>query len=111
MSRKVIILQGEALGRGDEQLGRILTANFLRVLGDSEQKPITIILWNAGVRLACEGSDVLDHLKRLEQQGVEILACTTCLEYLDLREKMVVGKPTTMAKSIASMMSAETITL
>ena len=111
MPQKVIIIQGESLGRGDERLGRILTANFLRVLGESPQKPVTIIMWNAGVRLACEGSDVLDNLKRLEQQGVEILACTTCLEYFDLKEKMVVGKPTTMAKSIASMMASETITL
>ena len=111
MSQKVIIIQGDVLGRGDERLGKILMANFLRLLGDSEKKPATIILWNAGVRLACEGSDVLDHLKRLEQQGVEILACTTCLEYFELKEKMAVGKPTTMSKSIASMMFADTVTL
>jgi len=111
MAPKTIIIQGESLGRGDETLGKILTANFLRVLGDSKEKPEAIILWNAGVRLACEGSEMLEHLKHLEQQGVKVLACTTCLEYYDLREKLVVGEPTTMVKSIAAMMSTETITL
>ena len=111
MSQKTVIIQGESLGRGDEQLGRILMANFLRLLGDSAKKPTTIILWNAGIRLACEGSDVLEHLKRLEQQGVEILACTTCLEYFELRDKMQVGKPTTMSKSIQAMMEIDVVTL
>ena len=54
------------------------------------------------VRLVCEGSKVLEHIKRLESQGVEILVCTTCLEYFDLLEKLAVGTPTTMMKSIQS---------
>jgi selenium metabolism protein YedF len=111
MSQKTVIIQGESLGRGDEQLGRILMANFLRLLAESGKKPATIILWNAGIRLACEGSDVLEHLKRLEKQGVEILACTTCLEYFELRDKILVGKPTTMSKSIAAMMETDVVTL
>ena len=110
MSQKTVIIQGESLGRGDEQLGRILMANFLRLLAESGKKPATIILWNAGIRLACEGSDVLEHLKRLEKQGVEILACTTCLEYFELRDKMLVGKPTTMSTSIQAMMETDVVT-
>jgi intracellular sulfur oxidation DsrE/DsrF family protein len=86
-------------------------ANFLRLLGESKEKPETILFWNTGVRLVCEGSSVLDHLKRLEAQGVTILACTTCLEYLDLDKKIVVGKPTTMMKSIQSMFSNDFVPL
>jgi cell division GTPase FtsZ len=59
----------------------------------------------------CEGSKVLEHLKRLDGQGVEILACTTCLEYLELTDKIKVGEPTTMAKSIQSMFSSDMICL
>ncbi len=51
------------------------------------------------------------HLKKLEEQGVEILACTTCLEFYDLVDKLKVGKPTTMVKSIQSMMNSEITTL
>jgi selenium metabolism protein YedF len=111
MAPKVIVIQGESLGRGDEQLGSLLMANFLRLLGESDKKPDSLIFWNSGVRLVCEGSQVLEHLKRLEQQRVELLACTTCLEYFDLKDKLVVGKPTTMAKSIISMMNYDVVGL
>lgn len=111
MSSKVILIQGETLGRGDERLGMLLMANFLRLLGESDKKPGSLIFWNSGVRLVCEGSQVLDHLRRLEQQGIELLACTTCLEYFDLKDKQVVGKPTTMMKTITSLMNCDIIGL
>jgi selenium metabolism protein YedF len=111
MTSKVIIIQGEGLGRGDEELGKMLTASFLRLLGESAAKPKTIIFMNAGVNLLTEESQVLNHLKNLAGQGVEILGCTTCLEYFDLLGKIKVGKPTTMIKTIDSMMSAEVICL
>ena len=111
MTKKVFLIQSEGLGRGEKRLGLLLMANFLRLLGESKEKPETIIFWNTGVRLVCEGSSVLDHLKRLEAQDVTILACTTCLEYLGLENKMVVGKPTTMVKSIQSMFSNDFIAL
>lgn len=111
MQSKVILIQSEGLGRGDDQLGTMLMANFLRLLGESKEKPETLVFWNTGVRLVCEDSYVLGHLKRLEDQGVEILACTTCLEYFDLVDKLKVGKPTTMVKSIQSVLNSEIVCL
>ncbi len=111
MRPKIFLIQSEGLGRGDEHLGSMLIANFLRLLAESEEKPSSLVFWNAGVRLMCAGSKVLEHLKRLEEQGVELLACTTCLEYFDLMDKLAVGKPTTMAKSIQSMLSCEVVSL
>ncbi len=111
MPAKAFLVQSEGLGRGDDRLGQILMANFLRLLGESKEKPGTMIFWNAGVHLVCEGSPVLDHLRRLEGQGVEILACTTCLEYFDLDGKQLVGKPTTMVKSIQAMFGSEMVCL
>ncbi len=107
----MFFIQSEGLGRGDNQLGLILMANFLRLLGENKAKPAAMVFWNTGVKLVCEGSSVLVHLQKLEAQGVEILACTTCLEYFDLIDKLKVGKPTTMVKSIQSMMSSETVCL
>jgi len=111
MKSKHILIQSEGLGTGDEQLGKLLMANFLRLLAEREIKPKSITFWNAGVNLVCSGSQVLDHIQRLEDTGVEILACTTCLEYFDLTDKLAVGKPTTMMKSIESMLDEEFITL
>ena len=111
MKSKHILIQSEGLGVGDEVLGSLLIANFLRLLGEKEDKPKAITFLNAGVKLVCEGSLVLEHIKKLESVGVEILACTTCLEYLDLVDKLSVGKPTTMAKSIEAMFDGEFIAL
>ena len=111
MTKKVFLIRSEGLGRGEEQLGSLLMATFLRVLGESKEKPESIIFWNTGVKLVCEGTRVLAHLKKLEEQGVTILACTTCLEYFELEDKIVVGKPTTMVKSIQSMFNDALITL
>ena len=80
MKSKSLLIQSEGLGRGDDTLGGLLMASFLRLLGEKENKPKTIIFWNGGVKLVCPGSEVLDHIRKLENAGVEILACTTCLE-------------------------------
>ena len=111
MPSKVFLIQSEGLGKGEDKLGRMLMANFLRLLGESQEKPATLVFLNTGVRLVCEGSTVLNYIQRLEAQGTEILACTTCLEYLDLVEKLKVGKPTTMNRSIQSMLNADTVCL
>ena len=111
MRPKTFLIQSEGLGRGDEQLGSMLMANFLRLLGENENKPGSLIFWNTGVRLACEGSPVLNRLKQLEEEGVELLACTTCLEHFELTDKLVVGKPTNMMKSIQSMLDSDVVSL
>jgi len=111
MKEKVILIQSEGLGRDDKQLGSLLMANFLRLLGESKDKPGSLVFWNEGVKLICKESSVLEHVRRLEEQGVEVLACTTCLEYFDLVEKLAVGKPTTMHDSIESILSCEVVSL
>jgi selenium metabolism protein YedF len=111
MPSKVFLIQSEGLGRGDDQLGKMLMANFVRLLGESPDKPARIIFWNSGVKLVCTGSPVLEYIQKLERLGVEIFACTTCLEYFDLTDKLQAGKPTTMAKSIESLINQEAVVL
>ena len=111
MSKKVVIIKSDVIGRGDDQLGRLLMSSFLRLLADSPQKPATMIFLNTGVRLVCQGSSFLTHIKQLAEQGVELLACTTCLEYYDLLDKLEAGKSTTMGKTIETMLTAEVISI
>jgi selenium metabolism protein YedF len=106
---KVFIIKSDVIGRGDDQLGELLMSSFLRLLAESREKPAKMIFMNAGVRLVCEGSSFLAHVKQLAEQGVEILACGTCLEYFALEDKLVVGKPTTMVKTIESLLTAEAV--
>jgi selenium metabolism protein YedF len=111
MPSKTILIQSGVLGRGDDELGMLLMANFLRLLGENREKPKALVFWNTGVRLVCEGSWALGHIKKLEEQGVEVLACTTCLEYFELTDKLKIGKPTTMLKSIQSMLNSDMVCL
>jgi len=89
----------------------MLMSNFLRLLGESKEKPATLAFMNTGVRLVAEGSWALEHLKTLEEQGVAIVACRTCLDYFELTDKQKVGKPTNMAKTIESMLTTEMVCL
>ena len=96
MGNKVLVLSSEGVGKGDEALGKILMPSFLRVLGQSPDKPKTIICWNTGVSLMTEDSPSLAELKWLEEEGVEILACRTCVDRLGLADKLAVGKASAM---------------
>ncbi len=87
----VVFVTSDVLGSGDDKLGRILMEGFLNTLSDQDTIPDKIILMNTGVRLAVEGSPVLDSLRALTEQGCEILSCGTCLEYFSLKEKLAVG--------------------
>jgi selenium metabolism protein YedF len=111
MGSKTFLIQSEGLGRGDDELGKILMINFLRLLAESPEKPAAMIFWNTGVPLVCEGSWALAHLRDLEAKGVEILACGTCLEFFELTDKLAVGKPTDMVSSIRSMMTSDVVCL
>ena len=92
MDYDVILIGQPGLGAGDPQLGALILANFLRLLGDREDKPEYIILWNEGVRIAVEGSSWINHLKVLAEQGVKIISCQTCIEFLGLEGQTAVGE-------------------
>lgn len=111
MAKKTILVQCDVLGRGDDELGMMLMSNFLRLLAESKEKPATLAFLNTGVRLVCEGSWALEHLKTLEEQGVEILACGTCLDYFELTDKLKVGKETNMLNTIQSMLDTDMVCL
>lgn len=91
---RTLLIQTEALGRGDEELGRKLVKILLDTLAVNETRPETILLVNGGVKLACEGSPVLEALQDIAQKGVQILACGTCLNHFNLTHALKVGRPT-----------------
>jgi len=92
MQRGIILIWSEGLGEGDDVLGGLIMANFLRLLGERESKPRYLICWNAGVKLMTQGSRSLEHLRNLEQAGVDILACRTCCEFFGIEEQIAVGR-------------------
>jgi hypothetical protein len=61
---------------------------------------------NDAVKLTAEGSGVLDSIRLLEEAGVEILSCGTCLDYYQLKDKLKVGLITNMYDTVDSLLSA-----
>ena len=82
---------------------------FVYALTQQDVLPETILLYNSGAYLSCEGSDNLEDLKSMESQGVEILTCGTCLNHYGRLEKLQVGEVTNMYEIAQCMMQAERI--
>jgi selenium metabolism protein YedF len=82
---------------------------FLNTLWDAETRPAKLLFMNSAVNLTTEGSEVLETLKLLEKEGVEVFSCGTCLEYYSLTEKLSVGSVTNMYDTVDSLLSADKI--
>jgi selenium metabolism protein YedF len=102
----VLFIDTDSLGRGSEELGRILMRTFLQTLEQSEAQPQKVILMNSGVKLACEGSEVLEDLQELAAKGADILSCGTCLDYFAIKKKLKVGKVSNMYEILNSLAQA-----
>jgi len=87
----VFVIAGDTMGQGSDELGVVLMKAFIHTAIELEAGPDVLILYNAGVNLAAEGSDFLNDLKKLEEKGVKILVCGTCVNYFNLTGKIDVG--------------------
>lgn len=102
----VVFIDNDSMGRGSEELGKILMRSFLQTLEQSDIQPKKVILVNNGVRLACQGSEVLEDLQELSAKGSEILACGTCLEFFGIKKDLMVGKVSNMYEILNSLWQA-----
>lgn len=92
----VIQVSSDAMGAGSDELGRSLMKAFVYAVTQQDELPATMLFYNGGARLTCEGSPCLDDLKALAEQGVEILTCGTCLNHYGIADKLAVGEVTNM---------------
>lgn len=105
----VVVLSANAMGTGDPKLGTALMKAFVFALTKQDQLPDTILCYNTGAYLTCEGADTLEDLKSLEAEGVTIRTCGTCLDFYGLKEKLAVGSVTNMYEIVECMESAGSI--
>lgn len=105
----IVVISSNKMGDGSEELGKILIKGFIYALAESENLPAAIIFYNGGAKLTSEASPVLEDLIKLEEMGVEILTCGTCLNYYNLTEKLAVGAVTNMYSIVEKMNNAEKI--
>ncbi len=106
---KVVFINSDRVGEGDEELGRKLMGSFLYSLARTEPKPYAVGLMNGAVRLAVEGSGAVDDLRLLEADGVKVLSCGTCLDWFGLKDKLAAGEIGTMNDAAALFMEADSV--
>jgi selenium metabolism protein YedF len=105
----IVVVAGEGMGRGNDELGAVLIKAFIHTLLQMENLPARMFFYNTGVKLAATGSPVLDDLKQLVEAGVEILVCGTCLNFFELSDQLAVGGVTNMYEIATSMASASRV--
>lgn len=91
MEKPVLFIGTDEMGKGSRELATMLMRNFIYTLTKRDQLPAAIIFMNSGVKLSIADSPVIEELEYLEQNGLQILVCGTCLDYYELKEKHKAG--------------------
>jgi selenium metabolism protein YedF len=102
----VVLVSSEGMGSGDEELGATLMAAFLDTLSQFRGELSHAIFVNAGAKLAVENSAVLEQVRHLEEVGVQVLVCGTCLDHFGIRDKLAAGSVSNMYAIIETLSRA-----
>ena len=94
--KRVVVISSQVMGSGDDTLGASLMKAFIFSLTQQDALPDTVLFYNGGAHLTCEGSPCLEDLEALEKADVEILTCGTCLKHYGLDDKLAIGGVTNM---------------
>ena len=89
----IVVLNQDQMGHGDRALGQKILGTFLK---KSIALPhfSAIVFWNAGVKLVAADSPVLAELRLLEERGVDLVPCGTCVAHFGVTP--AVGKVSDM---------------
>jgi selenium metabolism protein YedF len=109
MKNTVIAIASNKMGAGDDALGNRLMESFIFALAQSEDLPAAVVFYNTGALLTTGGSSCLADIMTLENAGVEILTCGTCLKHFDAEDKLKAGTQTNMYTILEKQMKADKV--
>lgn len=90
-SSTVLVFSQYGIGHAAEELRLELSRKFLGLLVAAETMPGKILFYTEGVKLTCKGSPLLQTLRSMQEAGVELVICKTCLDYFQLTDQVEVG--------------------
>lgn len=105
----VYVISADSMGRGSEELGWALLQTYIQTIEQVDPLPRKILFYNSGVKLVTAQSGALDALRRLQEKGVEILACGTCLDFFKLKSEIQIGQISNMYDIMSSMSEADKV--
>jgi len=88
----VMVFAKNYVGEGSVALGEILMEGFLEAILYQEERPSKIVFYNSGVFLVLDDSPHLPTFRGMEDMGIELLVCGTCLKFHNKLEALGVGK-------------------
>ncbi|HEX2997861.1 MAG TPA: DsrE family protein [Anaerolineales bacterium] len=109
MRNTVVLITNNGMGNADDKLQLMLIAKYFELLLQSEDVPAAICFYTDGVKLVCEGSPVIESLHSLENKGVRLIVCTTCLNYFNLMEQVKAGIVGGMGDILEAQLKAEKV--
>ncbi len=105
----IYILNDAVMGKGDSALGKRLMGTFLKKLWANCDSVDKLVFYNAGVKLLTKPAGCLDALNGLNDKGVELLACGTCLDFYNIREQIEIGMVSNMETIVELMNEADKV--
>ena len=91
MKNAVVIINRNGMGQADRSLQHTLIGKYLELTLHSGNLPNAICFYTDGVKLVVEGSPVLEQLRVLEEKGVHLIVCSSCLNYFNLQDNVKIG--------------------
>jgi intracellular sulfur oxidation DsrE/DsrF family protein len=105
----MFVITSDGLGRGDDGLGRRLMMKFVQQLATISPRPHVVAFYNAGVNLLLPSAPEADTLKTLEADGVDLIACGTCLDHFQIRGTIATGRVSDMREIVTTMAASEKV--
>lgn len=105
----LVLFSRFGMGHAEPDLQQQLAGTWLKVCLENGHLPGAIAFYTEGVRLACEGSPVLDELAQLAERGVHLILCKTCLDSFGLTDSVRVGVVGGMGDIFAAQATAEKV--
>lgn len=109
LSRQVVCFKSDQMGIGDSQLGEILIKGFINALKEQNPLPEYLVFYNRGVLLTLDDHALNTGLKEMENKGVKIIVCGTCVDYYKVKEKISIGQISNMFSILEILQKSEKI--
>ncbi len=102
----ICVISSDSMGRGSDELGWALLQTYVTTITEVSPLPSHILLYNGAVKLVTTEGKALEALQVLENKGVIIWVCGTCLEFFKIEEERKAGSITNMFDIMNTMASA-----
>ena len=108
----IILINKEGMGFTDDKNSTLqlkLLDTYFNLLLQNDTLPSAICFYTDGVKLVVEGSPLLEKMTLLEQRGVRLIICSTCLNYFGIADKVRVGIVGGMPDIIEAQVNADKV--